>query len=159
MTPEDHAEKLALFLVEVFPFLSEGKAARASELVKDYRADLRKALEHQAVITQGSMFDDGVSPTVPYQRQDTSIEAAGAIAPRAGAIRERVYQAIVDKPDTDQGISIRLHMSENTVRPRRIELERAGRVIDSGDRRVLASKRKAIIWAPIARRAQGSAQA
>lgn len=159
MTPEDHAEKMALFLVEVFPYLSGGKADRARELVKDYRSDLRKAREHEVAITQGSMFDDGVTPTVPYQRQDTSIEAAGAIAPHAKVMRERVYQALVAKPDTDQGISVRLSMSENTVRPRRIELEKDGRVIDSGERRVLASKRKAIVWAPISRRVQGRAQA
>ena len=159
MTPEDHAEKMALFLVECQPFLSERKAERARELVKSYRGDLRKAREHEVAATQGSMFDDGVSPITPYQRQDTSIEAAGAIAPHAKAIRERVFQALVDKPDTDQGVSIRLSLAENTVRPRRIELERDGRVIDSGERRVLASKRKAIVWAPIARRVQGRVQA
>lgn len=157
MTPEDHAEKLALFTVEILPYLSGGKAERARELVKAYRNDQRKAIERATAATQGSMFDGDQTPTVPYQMQDTSIEAAGSIAPHAKAIRERVFQAIVDKPDTDQGLSIRLGMAENTVRPRRVELEKAGRVTDSGERRTLASKRKAIVWVQISRQPRAQA--
>ncbi len=146
MSADHHAERMALYLVKLRPYLTHGQQTKVDELVGDYRRSQRKATAVQAGLAQNTMFAEIEPPTVPYQRQDTSIEAAGQIAGQVIAIRERVFRAISEKPDTDQGLSIRLRMAENTVRPRRVELEKAGRVIDSGGRRRSTSGRKAIVW-------------
>lgn len=148
MTPADHAEKMALYLVKLRPYLSEGQKRSADELVRAYRSDQRQEMEQAASGKQGAMFEDTQRATVPLGKQETSIRAAGRIAPHAISIRERVYQAIVNRPDTAEGLGIRLGMAGNTVRPRIVELCNAKppRVMDSGRCRKVASGNTAIVW-------------
>ncbi len=91
--------------------------------------------------------DDASAPAwVPRVAQDTSHEAADAVAPKAKILRERVFEALGLKPATDQQLAIRLNIGLNTIRPRRGELVKTGRVRDSGVRATLESGRKAIVW-------------
>lgn len=83
----------------------------------------------------------------PAQRHSpTSIAAAESIAPSTATLAERVYRCILScGPITDDGIQAALAMSGNTERPRRRELEAAGRIIPDGTKPT-ASGRQAVAW-------------
>lgn len=77
----------------------------------------------------------------------TSKDAAAAITPVSGTQRGRVYEAIRRSNGlTDEALAALLHLSPNSVRPRRVELVERGLVVDSGVRDTLATGRKAIVW-------------
>lgn len=66
----------------------------------------------------------------PYQYHSiTSVDAAHTIKPTAANLRQMVYEYIVEHgPVTDQRIQEDLDMDPSTQRPRRRELQQAGRV-------------------------------
>lgn len=78
----------------------------------------------------------------------TSRAAAIAYANAAPNARRRVFDLLerVRGGLTDEEIQEALHMSANTERPRRIELERAGVVADSGRQRPTRAGMAAVIW-------------
>jgi hypothetical protein len=70
----------------------------------------------------------------PYQRKDTSIQAAKDINEKLGEWQKRVLLSLVH-PATDEKLEWRLGCERTrTSRPRRRELELAGYVEDSGER-------------------------
>ena len=80
---------------------------------------------------------------------DTSEEAANSIAKKAPSMRTLVLAEIKNAGDsglTDAEIESVLRMRHQTASARRRELVLAGLVIDSGERRVGASGRKAAVW-------------
>jgi hypothetical protein len=77
----------------------------------------------------------------------TTREAALLVTPRSGTQRDRVLQSIVTSGGlTDEEMQVRLSMSGDTQRPRRIELVEGGWVHDGGQRRRTASGERAIVW-------------
>ena len=89
---------------------------------------------------QLSIFD------APYQAHSvTSRLAAESVAAKAPALRELVYEALKSRPMTDEQIATTLNMSPNTARPRRVELVKAGRVVEVG-KSITASGRSAVLW-------------
>ena len=84
----------------------------------------------------------------PFSNSTTSREAAKQITPVVKSLRETVLLYLKLAPDgsTAQDIEQGLEIPGNTVRPRIRELVKAGLAYDSGETRVLASGRKAIIW-------------
>ena len=85
--------------------------------------------------------------SIPYVfGSRTSQEAAVSIEPTAGTLRAKVLDYLRKGRDTDEGIQFALNMNPSTERPRRIELQKAGLVVDSGDRWTTASGRKAVVW-------------
>lgn len=76
----------------------------------------------------------------------TSKAAHDQIQPSIGELHERIVRRLVDGGLTDEELQERLGMAANTERPRRVELEEAGRVIDSGQRRKTKSGRAAVVW-------------
>jgi predicted ArsR family transcriptional regulator len=88
-------------------------------------------------------FDD--PPAQKHSR--TSRAAAAAIKEHAPTLRERVYYAIMTYgPITDQALAERLGLSENTVRPRRVELVAAGLVRADAELGRTSSGRAAMRW-------------
>ncbi len=86
-----------------------------------------------------------ISP--PFSNSTTSREAAKWIEPDARSLRGAVLIYLRRTGGTTaQEVERDLELSGNTVRPRIRELVKAGLVYDSGETRVLASGRKAIIW-------------
>lgn len=86
-----------------------------------------------------------------HKRRRTSRAAAEAMAPRAGSIRSRVYDAIKAKPGTPEEIAARIGVPVMNVRPRCSELSapapgRPALIRDSGDRRTAMGGREAIVW-------------
>ena len=82
-----------------------------------------------------------------YSREGTSRDAAEEFEPRRLTVREQVFQYIeASGGATDDEVSLALDKGLNTVRPRRYELEHAGRVMDSGQRRKTENGRDAIVW-------------
>lgn len=106
-------------------------------------------------MTQGALFDrinpELMREPVPaFQRHsDTSRDAAVRIAKDAETLRQQVYAYIVSRGGhgaTDEEGQAKLCMDGNTYRPRRRELETAGVVMDSGQRRATSSGRSAVVW-------------
>jgi hypothetical protein len=83
---------------------------------------------------------------------DTSRAAAAKATVRSGTQRQRILQAIVDTTDaglTDEEGQRLLGIGPNSYPARRLELQEAGYVCDSGDRRpTLNSGSAAIVWLP-----------
>jgi hypothetical protein len=79
----------------------------------------------------------------------TSVAAKVAIGPVAKNLRQQVFLHLLSlwpRGATLNEIEAALEMPGNTVRPRRIELEKKGFVKDSGDRRLTPTGRNAIVW-------------
>jgi hypothetical protein len=87
-------------------------------------------------------------PAAPYQpHSETSKAAAGQIETTTGELRARVLAHLkACGGATDEETQDALGMAQNTERPRRVELVRAGRVIDSGETRKTKSGRSAVVW-------------
>jgi len=95
----------------------------------------------------GYPFYDGLPP---HQKPETSLEAAALILPSALSLRDKVYeylQACGSRGATDREIEAALHMLGSTVRPRRRELEMAGRIeLARGLKRLTPNGRWARVW-------------
>lgn len=79
----------------------------------------------------------------------TAKQAARAIGGVSGALRRRVFDFIKSRGEegaTDEEAQIALAMNPSTQRPRRVELERDGKVRDSGRQRATQAGRKATVW-------------
>jgi hypothetical protein len=85
----------------------------------------------------------------PAQRHSkTSRAAAASLTPaKLTGDRLRIYRYLRTRPDgaTDEEIAAALAMGENTERPRRVELQRAGMIRLVGTR-ATTSGRKANVW-------------
>lgn len=93
--------------------------------------------------TTGDFFD-------PYQRySETSEAAAVAALPNAGTQRAAVLDFLQRRGQygaTDEEVQRALNMNPSTQRPRRIELQRANFICDSGSTRKTESMRNAVVW-------------
>jgi len=84
-----------------------------------------------------------------YQRTDTSRAAAQSMAGSAGVLRAAVLGAIRaagDRGLTMEEVADATGYGRHSVQPRTSELRETGDIRDSGDRRLLASGRKGIVW-------------
>jgi predicted ArsR family transcriptional regulator len=97
---------------------------------------------------QRGLFDSLVPPPPPpaARHRPTSVAAAEEIQPRRLSHSARVLAAIQAGPKTDQEIAEATNLPENSVRPRRVELEQAGRIRDSEKTRRTHAGRRAIVW-------------
>jgi hypothetical protein len=78
----------------------------------------------------------------------TSAKAADSLSPTTlNAMQRRVLELLAATPGglTDEEMQTRLGMNPSTQRPRRIELERRGLVVEAGTRKT-ASGRNASVW-------------
>lgn len=83
----------------------------------------------------------------PYvMGSDTSVEAAKSQDKSAAPDRAKVLAFLTFMPATDEEIQRSLKMDGNTERPRRRELELAGKIVDSGKRRKTSTGSPAIVW-------------
>ena len=79
----------------------------------------------------------------------TQKKSAGAIYPKTGTQREKVFAYIKAQGDsgaTDEEVQIALGMNPNSERPRRIELVERELVVDSGITRRTKSGQDSIVW-------------
>ena len=98
-------------------------------------------------VAVSQLFDpDPPRAWTPWQlHSKTSEDAAFAIKRKAPSIRERVYQALCERPMTDEELCETLEMGGSTIRPRRIELHQAHRITEAGTRKT-HSGRDAVVW-------------
>lgn len=84
----------------------------------------------------------------PYQAHSvTSREAAESITEAAPTMRQRVLDAIRRfGPISDELLASELDMNPSTVRPRRIELAKAGLIAQHPEKGTTASGRRASLW-------------
>lgn len=102
----------------------------------------KKAGMEQGTVVQ--MFDLG-PPFI--HSSDTSIEAAEQIAPHVLTLRDRVFHYVENHgPVTDEEIARYTGLNPSTARPRRLELQREGRIIQAGYAKT-TSGRRATLWA------------
>jgi len=76
----------------------------------------------------------------------TSQAAYASVKPHLGRLQTRILEEIERRPSTDDEIEQRLDLLHQTASATRRCLVKAGRIIDSGDRRKTRSGRKAIVW-------------
>jgi predicted ArsR family transcriptional regulator len=103
---------------------------------------------------QASQTSLDFTPHSPYAsnvgRRDsiTSIEAARAIEPQAGRLRELVLREIAKHPEgaTADEVADYLKIDRLSVRPRCTELLKAGYIDDAGKRRQNQSGKRAKVW-------------
>ena len=85
--------------------------------------------------------------TIGYQRTETSFNAAVRVAVNARNVRDRVASVLAERgPMTADEIAAVLGLSILTVRPRVTDLNKAGRIEDTGARRQTGSGNAAIVW-------------
>lgn len=85
---------------------------------------------------------------VGRRHPETAHEAAQAVTPRTGTQRRLILDWITrcgPAGATDFEIQQRLGLDGNTERPRRLELEQAGLIVNSGRTRIHKGRR-AIVW-------------
>lgn len=91
-----------------------------------------------------------LAPQPPAQRHSpTSVGAAKSIEPSAGTLRNKVWSYLCGCGSygaTDEELQDALEINPSTQRPRRIELVKLGRVVDSGQTRLTRSGRSAVVW-------------
>lgn len=89
-------------------------------------------------------------PDVPGHRNvATSIAAADSLAPKLGRLQQMARSAIRDAGTeglTADELAARLTMDRWSIQPRTSELRRKGLISDSGQRRLNATGRLAIVW-------------
>lgn len=95
---------------------------------------------------QRSLFDPAESPPPAARHRRTSVAAAESVRPTRMSRQARVLACIQESPKTDQEVAEALGLPENSVRPRRVELEQQQLVRESGKTRQTASGRRAIVW-------------
>ena len=91
------------------------------------------------------------SPFPPFQgHSDTSLEAAASVAKKTPRLRTMVFNCLENQRMglglTDEQLVERMGLPCDTVRPRRVELVREGKVVDTGLRRKNRSGRNAVVW-------------
>lgn len=85
--------------------------------------------------------------TIGYQRTETSFNAAVRAAVNARNVRDKVAAVLTERgPMTADEIAAVLGLSILTVRPRVTDLNKAGRIEDTGARRQTGSGNAAIVW-------------
>jgi hypothetical protein len=95
------------------------------------------------------MSDHSRPPAHHNAPPGTSERAAAQIAEHTPTLRERVAAFIVSRgPEgaTDEEAGLALRIRAQTLTPRRGELVKAGRVVDSGRRRRTTTGRTAAVW-------------
>jgi hypothetical protein len=95
-------------------------------------------------------FYDVENAPLAQKHSATSVEAANLIAgARAGTLRAAIYRLLLSLlPDgaTDEEGQDALALPGNTYRPRRVELQEMGLVVDRRRVRLTRNKRKAVVW-------------
>lgn len=98
---------------------------------------------------------------LPFQRHsETSRAAALAAEPAAASMRGRVLAALRQAGPaglTDDEMQVRLAMNPSTQRPRRVELARAGLVVETDRTRETRGGRAASVWVAAEHAADGGA--
>jgi hypothetical protein len=81
-----------------------------------------------------------------HKRRRTSRAAAEAIAPKAGSIRSRVYDALKVASGTPEEVAARIGEPVMNCRPRFSEPSARNLIRDTGQRRTAMGGREAIVW-------------
>ena len=93
---------------------------------------------------------DVVNAPLAQRHSATSVEAANLIVgARADTLRGEIYRyllSVTGTGATDEEGQDALGLPGNTYRPRRVELQNAGLVVDSRRVRLTRNKRKAVVW-------------
>lgn len=99
--------------------------------------------------TQGNLFEDD-RYTPPRQRHsETSTEAAKSIKPHISGLHTRILALLKQRGAhgaTDEEMQDVLGMIANTQRPRRIELQKKGVIVQAPMRRKTKKGRGANVW-------------
>lgn len=95
------------------------------------------------------MHDGRYPCTAGHRGIDTSIMAAADITASLGRMQALVLGAVISAGPhgvTTNEAATELRMDRGTVQPRTSELRRFGLIQDSGQRRLNANGKKAIVW-------------
>ena len=100
------------------------------------------------VVADTERMDEARRHAAPFVSGSvTSLDAARKITPKAGTLRQLVLDLLSEEPMTDEQGSLISGLNPSTYRPRRVELVKAGLVVEVG-RSKTASGREAVVWGP-----------
>ena len=101
-----------------------------------------------AVNRKEHYYDYAPAPVgAPYVRDSaTSKEAARRIVPHLPDLQSRVYAALQERPDTTDGLEVRLGLPHQTVSPRVIELTRKKLIRRTIRTALTRSQRRAFVY-------------
>lgn len=87
-------------------------------------------------------------PATPgFKARDTAEEAAVAVAPKAPLLRECCLNELRSAGAlTADECAARMGVDKLSIRPRFSELAATGHIADTGERRLNASNKRAIVW-------------
>ena len=146
---------------QVHSLLSVEIRKAREQYVKDKKAWESSHAPRQSSLFPGSGMRD-TSLGIPYRpsvKSKTSLAAAASISPEeAISKRETVFKCIDDSGElgrTDEEISLATGIVKDTVRPRRGDLEKLGRVVDSGRTRPGISGRQFTVWVVLGKSLEG----
>ncbi len=96
----------------------------------------------------GGYIKGGEEPELPFSEPDTSRAAAISMILPSGEQRQRLFKWARTQAlgFTDQEAANALNMDPSSVRPRRGELIATGHIVESQNRRITSSGRKAKVW-------------
>lgn len=82
-----------------------------------------------------------------FKARDTALAAADAMAPRVSRLRQMCLDALSTYgPLTADECASRLGIDKLSIRPRFSELSNFGKIIDTDERRLNSSGKRAIVW-------------
>lgn len=87
-------------------------------------------------------------PAIPGAKgvAETSYDAAAAMEPAAKTLRMAALIALARDAMTADEVATKLGESILTIRPRMSELRTLGMIVDTGDRRLNSSGKRAVVW-------------
>lgn len=87
-------------------------------------------------------------PAVPGAKgaAETSYDAAAAMEPAARTLRYAALRRLASRSLTADELAAEMGESILTIRPRMSELRTLGMIVDTGDRRLNSSGRRAVVW-------------
>ncbi len=86
-------------------------------------------------------------PNAPgFKRDGTSQEAAESMESVCSFLQRQCLEALTETNRTADEVAGRLNISILTIRPRMSELVAKAKIVDSGERRLNTSGKRAVVW-------------
>jgi hypothetical protein len=97
-------------------------------------------------MTQTTFFDSNYEIPAHQRHSDTSRAAALSVAHKFPALQIKMLNVLKQGALTDEELCTAMNMEGNSERPCRVSLVKKGYVVDTGERRIVRSGRKAVVW-------------
>jgi predicted ArsR family transcriptional regulator len=91
-------------------------------------------------------YAEGYPSQPGWKARETSRSAAESVRPKAKRLQQFCIDALRQGPLTADECAERLQIDKLSIRPRFSELASLGKIVDTGERRLNASGKRAVVW-------------